>query len=166
MAALAILLAMGQLLGALIGVGSAVWGELAYMRALRDGHIDKGEKAHIKSIGRGLRFGMTLLLLSSLGLVVSAYILQTTPPALTESYWLLVFLSTLIIGVSWALSRAVVPFAEGSIIAFSAWWFLFYLVSGQLTLENIGAAISFYIIATVLLMVIVKGARSLGSTTR
>lgn len=154
------------MLGALIGVGAAVWAELAYMRAVRDGHIDKGEKLHFKHIGRGLRFGMTTLLLSSLGLVVCAYLLQTTPLVLTESYWLLVFLSALIIGISWALSRAALPFAEGSVIAFSAWWFLFYLVSGQLTLTNLGAGISFYIIATVLLMVMVKGARHLGSTAR
>lgn len=166
MTALVVLFAVGQMLGALIGVGSAVWSELAYMRALRDGRIDKGEKEHFKIIGRGLRFGMTILLLSSLGLIICAYVLQSTPPALTASYWLLVLLSALIIGISWAFAREALPFAEGSIIVFSAWWFLFYLVSGQLTLTSIGAAISFFILATVLLMVIVKGARHLGSSAK
>jgi hypothetical protein len=79
---------------------------------------------------------------------------------------MLVLLASTIIGVSWAFSREVLPFAEGSIVAFSAWWFLFYLTSGQMSVTSLGAMISFFILATGLLMLMVKGARQVSHTAR
>lgn len=138
-----------QALGALVGAGTAVWGELAYVHAMRDGHVSKAEKAHLAVIGRGLRFGMSLLLLASLGLVVVAYVLQAPlPPAFTASYWILIGLACLILGVSWAMSRKYMRFTIGSAIAFSAWWFLVYLTAGQLPTATVGATVLFFIVST------------------
>ena len=39
-----------QALGASIGAFTAVWSELAYVRAMRDGKIDVAERAHLRSI--------------------------------------------------------------------------------------------------------------------
>src|SRR3989344_9268396 len=90
-----------QALGALIGAVTAVWSELAYVRAMRDGKVDTAERAHLAVIAHGLRYGMTLLLLASLGLVIVAY-MRGSPlqPALTPSYWTFIALALLVISVS------------------------------------------------------------------
>src|SRR3989344_2415964 len=106
MTALVPFLLFCQAFGALVGAVMSVWGELAYIRDMRDGKIDTAERAHLNIIARGLRFGMTLILLASLGLVVVAYTSRAAlQPALTPSYWTLIMLALLVIGMSWALSR-------------------------------------------------------------
>lgn len=136
-----------QALGALVGALTAIWSELVYMRAMRDGRIDTAERAHLRVIGSGLRFGMTLLLLSSFGLVVVAYILHTTlQPASTASYWTSIALALLIIGISWALARRRISFALGSAAVFTAWWFLTYLTLGWLPPLTFSAAIALYVV--------------------
>ncbi len=144
-----------QALGASVGAVMVLWGEFAYIRTMRlpaqagDGKIDVAERVHLNIIAKGLRFGMTLLLLASLGLVIVAYILQaTTQPALTSVYWTLIMLSFLIIGISWALSRRRVSFALGSAIIFTSWWFLSYLTLGWLPQLSFGSAVALLVVAT------------------
>jgi len=138
-----------QALGASVGAVTVIWGEFMYIRAMKDGEIDVAERAHLNIIAKGLRFGMTLLLLASFGLVIVAYILQaTTQPALTPAYWVLIMLSLLVISISWALSRKKVSFAAGSAIIFTAWWFLAYLTFGWLPHLSFGSAVALLVVAT------------------
>ena len=149
-----------QALGACTGAFTAVWGELAYMRAMRDGRIDGAERAHLHIIAHGLRFGMTLLLLSSFGLVIVAYLLRAaSQPALTPTYWTLIVLSLFVILVSWALSRRHISFTLGSAAVFSAWWFLAYLTLGWLPPLSLGASVAFFVVATALFYVVLRLAR-------
>jgi hypothetical protein len=151
-----------QALGAFIGAGAAIWGELAYMRAMRDGKIDVAERAHLRIIAHGLQFGMVLLLLASFVLVVLAYLLKaSTQPALTTSYWSLIVAAFVVIYVSWALSRKKISFALGSAIAFTAWWFLAYLSIGWLPGISFGATIAFLFVATAIFYGILAYARML-----
>ena len=138
-----------QALGASIGAVMTLWSEFAYLNAMRDEKIDVAERKHLDIIARGLRFGMTLLLLASLGLVVTAYTLHAAPqPALTPAYWVLILLALLIIGISWALSRRHVSFALGSAIIFTSWWFLSYLTLGWLPTQSFGSAVALLVVAT------------------
>ena len=138
-----------QAFGAIVGAGSAVLAELAYARAMRDGHVDKAERAHLDILARGLRWGMTFLLLSSFGLVVSAYQAGVPlQPALTTSYWSFIALALLATSVSYALSRGRISFSLGSAVVFTAWWFLAYLALGQLPTLSFGAVVAFYVVAT------------------
>lgn len=138
-----------QALGASIGAFMAVWSEIVYVRAMRDGKIDVAERAHLDVLAKGLRFGMTLLLLSSLGLVIAAYLLAAAvQPALSASYWISVTLSLLIICTTWALSRHNISFPLGSATIFTAWWFLAYLTTGLLPPLSFGAAIALLVMAT------------------
>ncbi len=151
-----------QALGALIGAVTTVWGEFAYLRAHKDGHIDAAERAHLRVIAHGLRFGMTLLLCSSFALVVVAYLLHTaTQPASTASYWTLMLAALLVIYVSWALSRRKISFALGSAIAFTAWWFLAYLTIGWMPPLSFGATVGFFVVATLIFYGILQYARML-----
>ncbi len=151
-----------QVLGAFIGAGATVWGELAYVRALRDGKIDQAEHRHLRAIAHGLRFGMTLLLVASYMLVVAAYLARTpAQPALTPEYWTLMFLAGVTVYVSWALSRKHVSFALGSAILFTTWWFLAYLTTGWMSPLSFGAANAFFIVATAIFYVILQYARML-----
>ena len=128
-----------QALGAVIGAITAVWGEIAYVRASADGVITNAETAHLKKLGYGLRFGLSLLLLASLGLVIKAYTNSLgVQPALTTSYWILIALALFIIFLSWALARKKIPFALGSAAVFTAWWFLAYLALGLIPSLSFG----------------------------
>lgn len=138
-----------QAFGAFVGAGTTIWGELAYLRAMRDGTIDAAERAHLRIIAHGLRFGMTLLLLSSFALVVVAYLLHAQrQPAVTPSYWALILIALVVVWVSWALSRKKISFPLGSAIAFTAWWFLAYLTIGWVPELSLGATIGFFVVAT------------------
>ncbi|HVB20032.1 MAG TPA: hypothetical protein VNF51_01970 [Candidatus Paceibacterota bacterium] len=162
MEAIVSLLVFFQALGAIVGACTVVWGELAYVHAMRDGNIDTAERAHLRFIANGLRFGMLLLLLSSLGLVIAAYMLQAAlQPALSTSYWILVALAFIIIGVSWALSRRRISFPFGSAILFAGWWFLAYLVFGIFPPLSFGTVIAFFIVATAIFYAILQSARFL-----
>lgn len=153
------LLIIFQGLGALGGAFSAVWAEIAYLRAIRDGKIDAAERRHLAVIAHSLRFGMSLLLLSSFGLVLIAYLMDLSiQPAVTESYWLLIGLALVTIATTWALSRKLVSFRLGSAVVFTAWWFLAYLTFGFFPtlslLQSIAlvvtAGVSFYLILSMI----------------
>lgn len=160
MTATVTLLVFCQALGAFIGAFSAVWGEIAYLRAMRDGAIDVAERAHLRIIAGGLRLGMLLILLSSFGLVVAAYVLHTSlQPALSASYWTLIALVVLVILISWALSRRRISFVFGSAIVFTAWWFLAFLTLGQFPPLSFGAAVAFFIVATAIFYVVLQSGR-------
>ncbi len=167
MASLVTLLVILQAVGAVMGALSAVWGELAYMSAMRDGHIDRAERAHMNAIGRGLRWGMTLLLSASLALVLVAYSLKAVDqPALTPQYWILITLALLVTIVSWALSRQRISFALGSAIAFTGWWFLAFLVLGQIPPLTFGAATAFFVVATAIFYALLSYARFLARSAK
>lgn len=154
------LLVSCQALGAAVGVFAAIWSELAYMRAMRDGRIDDAERAHLRIIGRGLRFGLLLLLLSSLGLVIAAYMNPSvTQPAVTTEYWTLTTLVFVVIAGSWALSRRRISFALGSAITFTAWWYIAFLTLGNLPALSFGSAVAFFVVAAALLFAILSSAR-------
>lgn len=151
-----------QALGALIGASSVVWGELAYLRAMRDGKIDHAERAHLRAIAHGLRWGMTLLLIASLALVVVAYLSHAAfQPALMTNYWALIAFALLIVYVSWALSRGKIAFAYGSAIAFTGWWFLAYLTLGLFPPISFGALVAFFVVATAVFYALLSYARML-----
>jgi len=163
MSTLITLLVICQALGAGIGAVTAVWSELSYAKAMRDGAIDTAERAHLNVIAHGLRYGMTLLLLSSIGLVVVAYVENNTlQPALTPSYWTLIALALVVISVSWALSRGHVSFNLGSASVFTAWWFLVYLSFGWLEL-SFGASIMSFVVTTAIFYAVLYYARLLSA---
>lgn len=148
MESLIVFLVACQALGALIGAGSAVWAELAYLKAQRDGHLDRAERVHLWAIGRGLFYGMLLLLLASLGLVFAAYLAHSPlQPALSGSYWMLILFAVLIIIATFLLARGRISFALGSAAIFTAWWFLAYLTVGELPAATVGAALALYVVA-------------------
>ena len=149
-----------QALGALVGIGAAIWAELSYLHAMRDGNLDAAERAHLIAIGRGLRFGMMILLLSTFGIVVAAYAYHLEPqPALTASYWLITLFSLLVIAISWALSRRHISFALGSAAALTAWWLLAYIVLGQLPI-SFGATVALYVVLTAVIYAVLRLVRS------
>ncbi len=162
METLVLFLVFCQAFGAFIGAFMAVWSEMIYVRAMRDGRIDVAEREHLEVIVKGLRFGMTLLLLASFALVVVGYVLRfSIQSALSPSYWTSIVLALLIISVSWALSRRHISFALGSAVVFTAWWFLAFLTIGRLPPLSFGASLFFLIIATALFYALLQYSRFL-----
>lgn len=162
MTSLILFLVFCQALGAVIGVCSVIWGELVYVRAMRDGKVDRAERVHLDHVARGLRFGMTLLLAASLSLVILSYHLRATEqPALTTSYWILIVLALLVIFASWGLSRGRISFKLGSAISFTGWWFLAYLTFGQIPEISFGATVAFFVVATVIFYALLQYVRFL-----
>ena len=125
MAAFIPYLVLCQALGAFVGTFTAIWSELVYIRAMRDGKIDTAERAHLDVIAKGLRFGMTLLLLSSFALVVVDYELKLPlQPALRRATGSLSHLHFLLLVYHGRSTK------DDYLCArlrhyFSSWWFLF-----------------------------------------
>lgn len=146
-----------QALGALVGTICAVWGQLAHVKALRDGVIDRAERAHLDAIAHGLWVGMTLILGASLGLVVLAYSSGApVQPAMTASYWGFMLLALLITVLTWALSRRLISFRTGSPAIFMAWWTLLFLAFGRFPDLTIGAMAAAYVVGTVIVYLVIQ----------
>lgn len=162
MTALVTFLVFCQTFGASAGALISIWSEFAYIRAMRDGQLDSAEKAHLKIIASGLRFGMTIMILASFGLVVTSYVSHdAVQPALTQAYWTLLVLALIIIGISWALSRHRVQFAFGSAVIFTSWWFLAYLTLGWLSPISFGSAVALLVVATAVIYALLHYIRML-----
>ena len=147
------------MLGAFIGAGIAMWGEFAYVRALRNGTAEVGGRTHMHALANALRYGMTLLLLASLGLSIVAFVIHTSvQPALTASYWIVITFALLIIVMSWVLSRRHVSFSFGSATLFSAWWLLVYLTIGRLPF-SFGTVVALYVVCTAVLYAVLQCVR-------
>ena len=139
--------ALIQAAGAVLGAGGAVFAEIFYLRALQDGKIDDAERAHLGVVALALRWGMLILLVGSIGLVLTDFVyVVPVQPALTHVYWIEMGLAFAVIFFSWALSRRKVGFVISSAAVFSGWWFLALLVFGRLPDMGFGAAIAFYIV--------------------
>ena len=159
MTALILCLLFCQVLGAFAGALAAIWSEVAYVIAMKDGKIDIAERVHLEHIGRGLRFGMSLILLSSLALVILSYAVGTViQPALTASYWIFIALALLIIGISWALSRRKFSFGLGSAAVLTAWWLLVYVTLGDISI-SFGAALALYFVLTAVIYAVLSAIR-------
>lgn len=153
--------ALIQAIGAIIGAGGSVVGELAYLKAMQDHRIDQAEAAHLRLIARALRWGMGFVLVGSLGLVFLDYYLGLAQPGLTTAYWLEMTLALIIIAASWALSRRRVAFWLGSAAAFAAWWYLALLDIGQAPALSYGASLAAYVVGAGIIAGILVYARML-----
>lgn len=161
---LAAFLIFCQGLGALVGVVAVVWGEWAYFRAMRDGHIDRAERKHLDAIAHGLRWGMTLLLLATFALVIVAYVAGGPQPGLMTDFWVLVIIALVVIYASWALSRKKLSFAMGSALAFAGWWFIAFLFLGRIPGLSFGAMVAFFVVSAVIFYYVLRYARLLSGT--
>jgi hypothetical protein len=150
-----------QAVGAILGAGGSVWGEVSYFQAIRDGRIDRAERAQLAVIARALRWGMLLLLVSSIALVLIAFIIESPfQPATTASYWSLMTLAFAVIWASWALSRRRAAFWLGSAIVFTGWWVLALLALGRLPLLSYGATLAFFVVACAIIAGVLAYIRS------
>lgn len=151
-----------QAIGAIIGAGGAVLGELSYFRAIRDGRIDRAERDHLSVIAGALRFGMLILLCSSIALVLVAYIYSSPLQlAYTAGYWALMTFALAVIAASWALARRKIAFWLGSAIAFTGWWMMALISLGRFPALGFGATLLFGIVAGVVIAGILGYLRSL-----
>ena len=158
--------ALGQLVGATIGAVYAILAELRYLQAIRDGKVTTRERRHILATQRGLRFGMSVVLLSSLGLVLVGYVNQGAGFVLAPSYLAFVGLVVLIVTLSWVMSKRPRTFVWASLLTFTGWWYMVYLTMGALPVTSLAAAVSMYLVVLALLSSILHGARSFAKRRR
>lgn len=151
-----------QAIGAIIGAGGAVVGELFYFRAVRDGRIDTAEREQMMVVAKALRWGMILLLISSIALVLIDFIYVVPyQPALTSVYWVEMTIALVVIIASWSLSRRKIEHWLGAAAVFTGWWFLALLTLGHMTIITYGASIGVYVVATAIMACVLGYIRSL-----
>jgi hypothetical protein len=159
---LSLVLAGGQVVGAVIGAFFAVVAEMRYVAALRDGKVTTKERRHIVATGRGLRFGMTLVLLSSLGLAALTVAHGSGKDLLLSPSFGALFGVVLLIGaVSWLMAKRPKTFVWGSLVTFSAWWYLVYMTLGALPIRSLMAALALFGAVLLLLSIILHSGRAL-----
>lgn len=156
-----------QAVGALLGAIATVRGEIAYVRASSDGHLDRAEREHLRHIASGLKVGMSLALCASLALVILAYVSRAdVQPALLTNYWAFMVLALLVTLDSWALSRKYISFPFGAALLFTGWWFLVYLTFGLLPPMSLGALVISFVVITAIFNVLLTRTRTLFTSTK
>lgn len=151
----AIALSSLHTLGALLGAGSVTLAEWWYLHGVAHGKLDAVETRHIKSTFFGLRWGMSLVLLSGLGLIVVEYFLPEVPQhVLFTPFWMTNALTVLILILGFLLSRKLVPLWFGGSASFTAWWMIVLLDASHVqgtTPSFVSLCIS-YVVTTILVV--------------
>lgn len=161
MSALTAFFVYTQALGALGGALAAVWGEIVYVRAVADDCVSAAERHQLNVIAASLRYGMGMMLLSSLALVIISYRSGAAlQPALTGGYWLFMIISLGVVYVAKRLAEGRIAHLTGSAVLFSAWWFLAYLSFGLVPALPFGALVALYVFASVVLFGVLQYVRS------
>ncbi len=143
-----VILVLAHIAATLVGVGSITVAEWQYFRALSDGRIDDGERAHIVSLFFSLRFALTLVLLID---ILLGFVVFMSPQILSLAssvpYWFEMFIILSLITASWLRFHGRIPFWAGSAVAFTGWWYLFGMNLGYIPVESFGAAVIGFIVS-------------------
>lgn len=155
-----VVLMFTHLAATIFGAGSITIAEWRYFRALSDGRIDDGERAHLVALFFSLRFALVLVLLTDVAAGIALYILPTSISlALTATYWFEMLVILVLILVSWMRFHGRVPFWVGSAIAFTGWWYLVGISLGYVPVTNFMAASIGFIVSALIIAGIFSYAR-------
>lgn len=139
------------------GAACITFAEWRYFRAIADGKIDSGERAHLVTLFFSLRFALVMVILVDIALGFALYVLGSSlTPSLTPSYWFETLIIFTLIFVSWLRFHGRIPFWAGSSIAFVGWWYLVGMDIGFVPIAGIGTAI-FGFVASVVVMAALFG---------
>ncbi len=143
---------LAHLFAVLFGAGSITFAEWQYFRAIRDGHIDEGERAHLSTLFFSLRFALVMVVLVDIALGIALYIAASPVVlALTSMYWFEMLIVLVLIITSWLRFHGRIPFWAGSSIAFVGWWYLVGMDIGFVPIEGFTSALLGFIISIFIL---------------
>ncbi len=147
-----VVLMFTHLAATIFGAGSITIAEWRYFRAISDGRIDDGERAHLVALFFSLRFALVLVLLTDVAAGFALYILPTSISlALTTTYWFEMFVIFVLVLVSWMRFHGRVPFWIGSSIAFTGWWYLVGVSLGYVPVTNFAAAVIGFFVSAIII---------------
>ncbi len=150
-----VVLVLLHLASTFVGAGSITIAEWRYFRALMDGRIDDGERAHLVALFFSLRFALVLMVLTDILLSVALFMLPgTSNITLTAPYWFGLSIATLLVGVSWLRFHGRIPFWAGSAFAFTGWWYLAGIDMGYVPIASFGSALIGFVISVGVISVI------------
>ncbi len=143
-----VILVFAHIAATLVGVGSITVAEWQYFRALSDGRIDDGERAHLVALFFSLRFALTLVLLTDILLGFAIFLFPHAPElVLSTPYWFEMFIILALIIASWLRFHGRIPFWAGSAVAFTGWWYLVGMNLGYIPVESFFAAVIGFIVS-------------------
>jgi hypothetical protein len=120
-------------LGAIICAGYVAFAEFFYTKAASDGIIDHHERKYLRHLFSGLRFGMSIVLVSSIALIVLEYLLPDSPQdVLSAPFWALQTLTLLVLFFAWLLSRKNAEWWFVSAAILTGWWMMLLIDLGYL----------------------------------
>jgi len=123
MTSLIAVLALIHTIGAAIGTYFTTFAEIAYTRAASDGVIDHHERKYIRRSYRGLKWGMSIVLVTGIAIIVVEYLTGTVQPSVLQGpFWFVIALTFFIILMSWLLSRKMATWWFAAAALLSAWW--------------------------------------------
>jgi len=148
-----IALFIAHLVATLVGAGSIVLAEWRYFRAIVDGRIDAGERAHLVTLFFSLRFALiAVLIINILFGIVFLIVPHPLAPSLVTMYWFEMFIIFTLLIVSWLRFHGRIPFWAGSSFAFVGWWYLVGVDLGlvptaSFTADLLGFFLSVFVVA-------------------
>jgi hypothetical protein len=115
-------LALVHTLGAALGAAGVTFAEILYLKASADGRIDRRERDYVRAAFWALKWGMGVVLLSSIALIFAQYAAGGAQLVLMPAFWASLTLALVILLCGYELSKKRIPWAVATGFGFAAWW--------------------------------------------
>lgn len=135
------LLILTHVVGAVLGVGSATFIEIHTIHALHQGVRDPMKTTIMQISYNVLRIGLLLSVLSGMGFLVYARLLEFTSFAERPLFWLKMSILVVIVATAMLQQLRVLPLTLGSALSFTSWYTVLALGVFLSTAEDVNIAL-------------------------
>lgn len=135
--------------GTLVGAGGIAFAEFFYTKAVADGYVDRKERRqYLKALLWPLRWGMGLVLLSSIMISLTEYSMpDLTQSVMSSGFWTELSLAVVIIVATWLMVKSRLPLWLGSSSVLIGWWMLLLIDAARPLSLTYSTYVVFYIVS-------------------
>lgn len=153
------LLVATHIIGTALGAGGAIFAEVFYLKAIKDGEVDPTEGGFLKVTYRIMRVGLVLLVLSGFGFLL-LYRLQGNEELLySQKFWAKMTIVLVILVNAILLQIRRIPMWLGSSLSLTSWYTALFLGLLQGVSYTYGQVMIFYIAAVLIVAIILEKIR-------
>lgn len=139
-----------HIIGTVLGVGSATFAEIFYIRFNRDNIVTDDERGTLATIFTVLRIGLFLLVISGFSFLIYFRVTEYLEPLTSPTFWAKMTIVGILVTNAFLLQIRKIPFAVGTAISLTGWYTaLVYGVIGK-TSSSYFELLLYFAIATVI----------------
>lgn len=152
-------LVVSHIIGTVLGVGSATFAEIFYMRAMKDGEVDPEEGATLKIVYRIIRIGLFLAVFSGFGFLLYYRLIGSEYLLYDPKLWAKMAIVIIIMINAIMLTTRSIAFWLGSAISITSWYAALILGSWRTYPYSFVQTMVGYIISVAVMVVVLHFVR-------